>query len=799
MGVSLTKRPKKGELHFDVKSGLKRVLGRELITNDEVAIFELVKNSFDAKAKHVVLFFDDDCIVIADDGIGMSYDDVAEKWLSVAYSSKRNADKDFRDIAATRGHFAGSKGIGRFSSDRLGSSVVVQTRPKSDKNGLIHRLEIDWTLFEVDDLERFEEIPVEYSVTDSFELPQELEKFGSRLKNGTVLRIGRLRQQWDRDALQRLKSALAKLINPFGSDTDDFGISIVAPAEEQEDKKMLERAHGRGEEPSARDIINGKVGNFIFSALREKTTFISVRIEKGHIYTTLTDRGELIYSIREPNEYELLEHSSLRCDIFYLNQSARVTFARRVGLPSVQFGSVFLFRNGFRVYPIGEENDDWFGFNRRKQQGYNRYLGGREVIGRIDVAGDDENFQEASSRNQGLIETPAVSQLQKFVMDQCLKRLERYVVPVSWVDKGEAKTDDISRLLTDPGRARVSAAVANLVDSDDIELLDYSKQLVSILNERSTEFEGSIASLRAIAEKVEDKSLLTKIKNAERRFEELRKAEADARRIADEEREAALAATARAETAEAAVEEVKEQVETEKRRSHFLESVVDLDAATILNLHHQVTIYSVTAAQQIENFLSDTANLKTIPRETVLKAFEQVAYLNAKIYAVARFAARATFKLDSEKITTDLPGFIADYIREIAKQFSSARLRIDIENSHSGMQATFNPIDVSIIVDNLISNASKARASRISFKIEADGKNGMQLLVTDTGRGMPDAVDKKRVFEMGYTTTRGSGLGLYHVRHMLGLMGGTIEIVEPEGGKGTAFLIKVVAGRKKAT
>ena len=212
-----------------------------------------------------------------------------------------------------------------------------------------------------------------------------------------------------------------------------------------------------------------------------------------------------------------------------------------------------------------------------------------------------------------------------------------------------------------------------------------------------------------------------------------------------------------------------------------------------------MTIYSVTAAQQIENFLSDTANLKTIPRETVLKAFEQVAYLNAKIYAVARFAARATFKLDSEKITTDLPGFIADYIREIAKQFSSARLRIDIENSHSGMQATFNPIDVSIIVDNLISNASKARASRISFKIEADGKNGMQLLVTDTGRGMPDAVDKKRVFEMGYTTTRGSGLGLYHVRHMLGLMGGTIEIVEPEGGKGTAFLIKVVAGRKKAT
>jgi hypothetical protein len=36
---------KKDSLHFDVSTGLKRVLGRELITDDEVAIFELVKNS----------------------------------------------------------------------------------------------------------------------------------------------------------------------------------------------------------------------------------------------------------------------------------------------------------------------------------------------------------------------------------------------------------------------------------------------------------------------------------------------------------------------------------------------------------------------------------------------------------------------------------------------------------------------------------------------------------------------------------------------------------------------------------
>ena len=115
-------------LNFDVSTGLKRVLGRELITDDEVAIFELVKNSFDAGASTVHLFFDEDNVVVADNGSGMSFNDLKEKWLFVAYSSKREESegKDFRDVAAERGHLAGSKGIGRFSSDRLGKEVVLQ-------------------------------------------------------------------------------------------------------------------------------------------------------------------------------------------------------------------------------------------------------------------------------------------------------------------------------------------------------------------------------------------------------------------------------------------------------------------------------------------------------------------------------------------------------------------------------------------------------------------------------------------------------------------------------------------------
>ena len=784
-------------LNFDVSTGLKRVLGRELITDDEVAIFELVKNSFDAGAYTVSLYFGESNVVVADNGAGMSFDDLTNKWLFVAYSSKRNdaAGKDFRDVAAERRHFAGSKGIGRFSSDRLGEQIILQTRAKGERANLVHHLVVDWHRFEKNDKEHFEKVPVTYSETNAFDLPEELRSFAAKLKHGTVIEVQKLRRRWDRTRILALKASLAKLINPFGDKGDRFRIVITAPAEASEDKQIKASTAKTGEEPLPRSIVNGLVGNFIFEALQEKTTFIRVSIEDGVINTALTDRGELIYKIREPNPYKHLDHSRFTCEMYYLNQSAKVTFARRVGLPSVQFGSVFLFRNGFRVYPIGEDGNDWFGFDRRKQQGYNRFLGTREIIGRVDVFGSDEDFQEASSRNQGLIETPAVRQLHKAVMDHCLKRLEKYVVPVSWVDKADANTDDLSRLLTDPGRARVSAVVANLVDNEQVELLEYSKRLVDLINERSGEFEASLVSLRAIAEKTGDRGFLAKLDRAEKRFEELKRSEAEARQIADRERASAEAATQRAETAETAAEMARHEAETERRRAHFLENVVSVDKSTILNLHHQITIYAVDIAQQIENLLSETAGQKTVPRETLLKAIEQMAFLNRKVLAVTRFAAKANFKLDSEKIETDLAAFIADYIEQIARVSGSARLRVQVENDHPGLKLRFNPIDASIIVDNLISNSKRAKASWIKFELSTLEKNGLLIRVNDNGRGLSPGTNKGRIFEMGYTTTQGSGLGLYHVRQVLGEMGGSIDL-ESASGKGTSFLIKLVAGRK---
>lgn len=115
------------KLHFKTSSGIKSIVGKDLITDKFVAIFELVKNSYDAGAKEVKITFEQDKIIILDDGHGMSKEDLVDKWLNLAYSDKKEG-KVNNDRA-----FVGSKGIGRFSADRLGKKLRISTKIKMKK------------------------------------------------------------------------------------------------------------------------------------------------------------------------------------------------------------------------------------------------------------------------------------------------------------------------------------------------------------------------------------------------------------------------------------------------------------------------------------------------------------------------------------------------------------------------------------------------------------------------------------------------------------------------------------------
>lgn len=739
---------------FKVSVGLKDIIGRELITNDFVAVFELVKNSFDAQATSVNLLFEPDRITITDNGEGMSRKEIIDKWLFVAYSAKRNNtdDTDSRHQSSAQNRpFAGDKGIGRFSCDRLGKQLTLWSRAESSR---VQIVAVDWTRYEENPTLEFGDVEVDIT---------EAEDFGGASQPpdgdfGTVLEITNLRSEWPRKKLQGLRRGLAKLINPFASTHSKFEITLVAPVEEATDANKDED-----------DRVNGIIKNTLVEVLRHKTTKIQVSLSESgdSIETILEDRGEVVYHIREPNTHTLLRHAGIRADVYYLNLSAKTTFARRMGLRSVKYGSIFLFRNGFRMFPIGEEHDDFFGLAWRKQQGVRRFLGTRDVIGRIDVRGI-QGFREATSRDQGLIRTPTVVALIDFVLQKCIRRLERYVVDITWKDPIDKEVEDASRMALYGSRERIVSLVSRLCGTKGVRILDYNKNIANIVDAKSRASEDSLTALEVLAEKTGDAALVQRVRAAKTQVEDLRAAEAVAREAA--------------ESAEKRAEEAEEGRKHERERNSFLVAVQSLDENTILNLHHQIMVHATGVQLWIERMLTKMRENAPIGAGEWLDFLEAVAFQNKQVLTAARFATKGDYRVGVTETDDNLAAYIQDYIEGVSALWAPHGLTVSCDSDGRPMRRPFRPIDVGIVIDNLVSNATKANARNIHFAIATTGGKNEELRVSvaDDGDGWASSTTPlDTVFDKGLTTTRGSGLGLFHVRQVVTAMGGSVEAQMP--------------------
>lgn len=177
-------------MKFKISSALKDHIGKELITNDDVAIFELVKNSYDAGAKDVKIVFKDmrsqnPRILIIDNGSGMSKEDLENKWLFLAYSDKKSYQG-----AKDKRFMAGSKGLGRFSCDSLGSKLKIYTKVPTNK--YFNLLRVNWDEFEKDQKKEFREIEINLE-----EYNKKVEDYNIINYSGTIVEMNDLRSEWD--------------------------------------------------------------------------------------------------------------------------------------------------------------------------------------------------------------------------------------------------------------------------------------------------------------------------------------------------------------------------------------------------------------------------------------------------------------------------------------------------------------------------------------------------------------------------------------------------------------------------
>lgn len=755
------------ELKFRVSSALKNIIGKDLITDEFMAVFELVKNSFDAHATLVDITFENiysrnSKIIIKDNGKGMNYGDLLNKWLFVAYSAKKDGTEDdnfdYRDKINSSRHFAGAKGIGRFSCDRLGKLLYLETR-KNENDSKIEVLITDWEKFESDLKQEFVNISL---------LHETIENSSYDLQHGTVLEISDLRSEWDRASFLKLKASLAKLITPNKAKNDySFSININVP-EELDNDYGFDEYHQR---------VNGEVSNFIFKTLDLKTTkiFASISSDEKFITTKLIDGGTLIYEITENNKYNLL--SDIDCSIYYMNMSAKQTFARRMGLSSNRFGHIFLYKNGFRIYPFGEPGEDSFKIDSRKAQGVKRYLGTSDLLGQIEIYSNDNEFKdpsrelkETSSRGDGIIKTKAYYQLEEFFKD-VLRRLEKYVVEVQqW---GISVEDESSFGL----KSRISDLIAKLTGSDELVHFKTDDNIFQILEaSQSNSAETIVKNLNKIALETGDINLIEHAKKASNKLVEIQKAREEAELETLAEQKKALKAT----------EKLRDQIS----ENLFLKSINTSDFEEVISLIHHIGIYAGTIDNNLKGISLRIQNKIPLTNEELYDIIRLISFETKKILNIAAFATKSNFKLDTEQKEVSLNEYIREYIQNIIPTITDNNLKIQIRDSTLKTHTkVIKPIEFNIVVDNIINNSKKAGATELNIILIENENGKLQISFIDNGTGIEEE-NIKRIYDFGFTTTDGSGIGLYHVKEIMKSMGGTINAENNFEKKGAKIILE---------
>lgn len=767
----------KDSLNFRVSAELKNILGRDLITSPNIAILELVKNSYDARAKKVEITFDDDYLCIADNGKGMSKQDLIDKWLFVAYSAKSDGTEDISYRDKFTRHYAGAKGIGRLSCDRLANSLILTTRSgESNKTEVLY---VDWASFENNKKTEFNTINIPHESLDS------TPAFPQNFTTGTILEFRNLRDNWSRDDILRLKKSLEKMINPFSGTDDDFQIEIIAPKMKEDDEKV----------ESSHEQVNGVIENSIADVLKLKTTQIESRIENDTIYTTLSDRGIKMYEIEEPNT-QFSKLSSASVSLFFLNRAAKYNFTAKMGVEPVNYGNVFLFRNGFRIFPFGEPYDDSWGVNKRLQQGYNRHISTRELFGRVDVETDDVDLiKEVSSRDGGLIKTEASLQLMDF-FTKTHRRLERYVVGVLWgegflrkeyfVNQASAinarkqleedkDSDSAEHLYSSIGsKVDFMQLIRSLVNDNSITVKYYNEELADIVsNPSETEVLQAqmFEDVRKMAEKTNDGALLEKIADFEHHMDEMRRQKEDAERKAKEEEKKAEEARKKAQDEKEKREKAERERDAQIQKNKYL-SATRNTSKDVLDLIHTVLISSTNSISLIKTAKLQLADNDLVGLRESLDSFD---YDINRIHLLSKMITKADLALLSESQLIDIENYIKEY-------FSNYKPKCKVQyhsNITEVLEKKIPVLDLSIVLDNLISNSEKADATEFRIDFARDGRTYI-VDFTDNGVGVDlDHFTADNIFEEGVTNRRGgSGIGLSTIKErMKNELNGDIQFV----------------------
>lgn len=403
-------------------------IGSDLIGDSYAALVELVKNSYDADATKVNIVFkyteiDNEkalIISIKDDGHGMDFDTVINKWLVPATDDKLKRKVSKKGSRTLQGR----KGIGRFAASILGQEMTLST---VDENGEKSEAVIDWRIFKTDEFLENIELLIEKketqepSGTDILIIAKD-EKYEEVAidENGdeeVIEKIDAKLSYWNRDTLNQLVSELRKLISPFDESIEDkFKINLSfenSPFNDIDDNIKIEtypiikyydyRVSGT--------ISDKGKANLLFENNVNPEVVQTEKIEKTfEISESSNFCGEIKIDFRvfdrEPEAIENLINKGL------INPVSKVLMGKREARNQLnEVYGVNIYKNSFRIRPYGNKGVDWLGLDKSRVQSFADRVSNNQIVGFVTIQSEEASGLEEKSARDGLKENEFYSGL----------------------------------------------------------------------------------------------------------------------------------------------------------------------------------------------------------------------------------------------------------------------------------------------------------------------------------------------------------------------------------------------------
>lgn len=397
------------ELKYMIEdSTIAELLGVQNFTNAESAILELVKNAYDAEVLNLTIKFNENQLIIEDDGIGMNAEDIKKYWMHIGKSQKKYniIDKNNKNRV-----LAGSKGLGRFALARLGESVRLFSKKEND-NSVVWTT--DWNSSKLD-----------YDNTFN--------------KNGTKIIIDNLRDKWGKRKVENLADFLQKIYND-----DSMKIKLLYNNEEKVIKKYFL-------EPILGENCTTNINLFYDSIKRNLTIEIksdefqeeakkycpNIDLKFQNFIINLSDELKGDFDL-DNNEIDtvLTEIGNFKAQFyFYIASSTqemeKFLYKYKIIPTPLKYG-IILYRNAFGISSY-EGNKDWLGLGKRARKSpaaASHPTGAwrvreNQLSGMIEIDKKDNKKLQDLSNRQGLEENIYYEVFIE-IINRGIKEFERY-------------------------------------------------------------------------------------------------------------------------------------------------------------------------------------------------------------------------------------------------------------------------------------------------------------------------------------------------------------------------------------